>query len=223
MVRKGNVLIISGGTIDGDWLKEWLCHNEIGYCIAADKGLETAYRYNIPVDYILGDYDSIDRNVLDAYRDNTDMVTYNPEKDYTDTHLALKKGIEVIKTTGYIDDICLYVAGATGTRLDHTLNNIYVLSEALQAGVKAFMIDKYNKIYIEDKTFIINKKSQYGDFVSFIPMTEEVRLSISGMKYNLDNFLLNQGSSICQSNEITEKEAVISIVKGRLIVIESRD
>lgn len=54
-------------------------------------------------------------------------------------------------------------------------------------------------------------------------MTEEVKLSISGMKYNLDNYLLNQGSSICQSNEITENEAVISLDKGRLIVIESRD
>ena len=48
------------------------------------------------MDFLLGDYDSVDKDVLDRYKSNTEFEIYPKEKDYTDTHLAimtaLKKG-----------------------------------------------------------------------------------------------------------------------------------
>ena len=217
------VLIISGGSINVDWLMEWMKEHEVIYCIAADKGLETAHGMGIKVDYILGDYDSVDNDVLVEYRGNTEVVTYPPEKDYTDTHIAVKKGIEAIKSMNAIDDICLYVAGATGTRIDHTMTNIYVLNEALEAGITAYIIDEYNKVYIKDESFKIAKEKQYGKYVSFIPMTERVELSLDGMKYTLSQYILTQGKSICQSNEIVDDEAIITINGGKIVVVESHD
>lgn len=217
------VLIISGGRINTDWLQSWIEEHRIVYCIAADKGLETAYKMGIKVDYILGDYDSVDSYILDMYKNNTEVVTYPPEKDYTDTHIAVKKGIEVIKSMDSIDDICLYVTGATGTRIDHTMTNIYVLNEALESGIKAYVIDEYNKVYIKDKTFKIGKSTQYGKYVSFIPMTEQVELSLTGMKYTISQYVLTQGKSICQSNEIVGDEAIITINGGKIVVVESHD
>ncbi len=217
------VLIISGGRINAEWFKEWVGTHEIVYCIAADKGLETAYRMGIKVDYILGDYDSVDSHILDIYKNSTEVVTYPPEKDYTDTHIAVKKGIEVIKSMDSIDDICLYVTGTTGTRIDHTMTNIYVLNEALESGISACIVDEYNKVYIKDKTFKIDKSRQYGSYVSFIPMTERVELTLTGMKYTLSQYILTQGKSICQSNEIVDDEAIITINGGKIVVVESHD
>ena len=42
-------------------------------------------------------------------------------------------------------------------------------------------------------------------------------------QYSLDNYVLHQGLSICQSNEIKENEAVINIKKGLVIVFETKD
>jgi thiamine pyrophosphokinase len=216
-------LIISGGKIDSDWLKDWLNRNIVTYCIAADRGLETADSLGINVDLILGDYDSVDKNVLNKYKKTAEVLTYPPEKDYTDTHIAVKKAVEKIVADGLKDSAAIYIAGATGTRLDHTMTNIFVLDEALKAGVSAFIIDRHNKIYIKDSKFIIKKSEQFGEYVSFIPMTEKVKISLDGMKYNLTDFELTHGNSLCQSNEIVGDEAKIDIEYGKLIVIEALD
>ena len=42
-------------------------------------------------------------------------------------------------------------------------------------------------------------------------------------KYVLDDYILHQGLSICQSNEIKENVAVINIKKGLVIVFETKD
>lgn len=42
----------------------------------------------------LEDYDSVDKDVFEKYSKNTTTKTYPPEKNYTDTHLALIKAIE---------------------------------------------------------------------------------------------------------------------------------
>jgi thiamine pyrophosphokinase len=216
-------LILSGGKLYSDWLKQWLEENNAAYCIAADRGLETADSMGLDVDLILGDYDSVDKNVLDKYRKTAEVLTYPPEKDYTDTHLAVKKAVEKIVSEGLKDSTEIYIAGATGTRLDHTLTNIFVLDEALRAGVSAFIIDRYNKIYIKNSAFSIKKSEQFGNYVSFIPMSEKVKISLDGMKYPLSDFELTQGNSICQSNEIVCDEAKIDIEYGKVVVIESLD
>jgi thiamine pyrophosphokinase len=216
-------LILSGGKINSDWLKDWLKKNTVTYCIAADRGLETADALGINVDLILGDYDSVDKNVLDKYRKKAEVLTYPPEKDYTDTHIAVKKAVEKIVADGLNDSTSIYIAGATGTRLDHTMTNIFVLDEALKSGVSAYIIDEYNKIYIKNSTFTIKKSEQFGSFISFIPMTEKVKISLDGMKYPLSDFELTQGNSICQSNEIVADEARIDIEYGKVVVIEALD
>jgi thiamine pyrophosphokinase len=216
-------LILSGGKLYSDWLKQWLEENNAAYCIAADRGLETADSMGLDVDLILGDYDSVDKNVLDKYIKTAEVLTYPPEKDYTDTHLAVKKAVEKIVSEGLKDSTEIYIVGATGTRLDHTLTNIFVLDEALRAGVSAFIIDRYNKIYIKNSAFSIKKSEQFGNYVSFIPMSEKVKISLDGMKYPLSGFELTQGNSLCQSNEIIGDEAKIDIECGKVIVIESLD
>lgn len=221
------VLIISGGSIDEMWGRKWVADYEPDYCIAADSGLVMADKLGLTVDLLLGDYDSVDKKIFEKYNRNTKTITYPCEKDYTDTHLALKKAIEKIKksqdTSKDSTDDEIAIIGATGTRYDHAFTNIFVLDESLEAGIRCAIYDKNNKIYLADKSFEIRKDKQFGDYLSFAPMTPEAGLSLSGVKYPLDRYTLRQGESICQSNEITEMIAKVEIFTGKLVVFETRD
>ena len=186
-----------------------------------------ADKLGLKVDLLLGDYDSVDKKIFEKYNRNTKTITYPCEKDYTDTHLALKKAIEKIKklqdTSKDSTEDEIAIIGATGTRYDHAFTNIFVLDESLEAGIRCAIYDKNNKIYLADKSFEIRKDKQFGDYLSFAPMTPEAGLSLSGVKYPLDRYTLRQGESICQSNEITEIIAKVEIFTGKLVVFETRD
>lgn len=211
-----NILIVTGGEVDYVWAREWLSSRRYDFVIAADSGLEHAKTLGLKVDYILGDYDSVHPELLEVYKNDTEIVVYPKDKDFTDTHLAILSAIN--KGAENID-----VIGATGSRMDHMLTNVSVCRAALDAMVNCCLYDAHNKIYLLDKKMTIEKEAQYGSYVSVIPMTEKVLLSLSGFKYPLDNYELKQGLSICQSNEIKESEAVIDIKAGTGIVIEARD
>ena len=86
-----NILIITGGSLDTGWADNFLKEIDYDYVIVADSGLLYADKLGIAPDVILGDYDSVQEGLLDKYQ-NTDIKTYPREKDYTDTHIAVKIG-----------------------------------------------------------------------------------------------------------------------------------
>ena len=62
-----NTIIISGGNINEKFFKEVMKKNEFNNVIACDKGLEVLYKCNIKPNYIIGDFDSINKNILEKY------------------------------------------------------------------------------------------------------------------------------------------------------------
>ena len=109
-------LIVTGGSLDICWVKEFIKTINAEYIIAADSGLKYIDELGLVPDMILGDYDSVEDGLLDKYK-SIDIKTYPREKDYTDTHIAI---INALKA-GASD---IYILGATGTRMDHTFTNI---------------------------------------------------------------------------------------------------
>ena len=75
-------------------LKKYVKTDKYDIIIAVDKGLESLDKINIEPDYILGDFDSIDNQVLKKYQ-KTKIRKLNPEKDFTDTHSAINLAIEL--------------------------------------------------------------------------------------------------------------------------------
>lgn len=263
-MKNKNILIVTGGNVDTRWAKKWLLRQAednclFDYCIAADSGLESADSLGLKVDYLIGDYDSVNAELLARYRGAVDNAVFPREKDYTDTELAVKTAIKLIQEedaggrgiSGDKDDltgssvsvgsgisggnaagglqvgnVCVTILGATGTRLDHTLANTGLLSQFEEAGIKAFIIDKNNRVRMVsgESEVRINIRKQFGSYISCIPLTPKIcGLTMKGFKYGLDNYELVQGVSICVSNEITEEEGVIKISSGKMLVIESRD
>ena len=209
-----SAIIISGGSLNTAWLKEWLNTNKYNLIIAVDKGLEALDLLNIEADYIIGDFDSIDTNVLKKY--NKNVIKLNPEKDFTDTHEGLKLAISL--ECEKVD-----IVGAIGTRIDHVLANINILKEPLEKNIKTRIIDENNQIFLINRSVKIKKDDNYK-YLSIIPLTTTVEgITLKGFKYLLNNYILNLGQSIGVSNEQLKEEATIELKKGILIVIFSKD
>ena len=81
-------LIVTGGSLDISWAKDFVRTINAEYIIAADSGLKYIDELGLVPDMILGDYDSVEAGLLDKYK-STDIKTYPREKDYTDTHIAI--------------------------------------------------------------------------------------------------------------------------------------
>lgn len=212
------ILIITGGRIDEDFLSLLLRSSQFDRIIVADHGLTTADRLNIPLDFIVGDFDSVSEEVLLKYQKlSTPIETFPTEKDKTDTQIAVELALMHNPSE-------LVIVGATGSRLDHVLANIHLLMLPMQLDIKACILDTNNKIYLKKESFIITKTSQYGAFVSLLPFTEQVSgISLKGFKYPLNNVTLSAGSSLGISNEIQDEIARVELSKGILIVIEAKD
>ena len=145
------------------------------------------------------------------------MKEFPPEKDYTDTHLAIVTAIESGATK-------VTILGATGTRLDHVMANVNLLSICLNYGIEAKIVDAHNQIYVIDSDKHLKKDKIHGKYVSLIPYTDCVTgETLIGFKYPLCDMTMTKGNSLGISNELLEEEGVIKLDKGILIVIESRD
>lgn len=155
-------LMITGGNINKEFLEKHLEKNKYNKIIVADKGLEILNEINVKPDYIIGDFDSVKKEILEQYKDIP--ITYlKPEKDFTDTHMALKLAME--KGAKKIT-----IVGAIGTRFDHSMANIHILKEALDNNVEAEIINENNKIKLVNTETKIKKEDAYK-YISLIPLT----------------------------------------------------
>lgn len=212
-------LIVSGGDIDYDLLKFYCNSEEEQVIIAVDRGLRYLYDLNILPNHIVGDFDSADFDLIECYRNNTNIQIhkYFSEKDYTDTDIALNLAISLSVHS-------ITILGALGKRMDHALGNIHILAKALSYNIFCEIVDIHNRIYVIDKSIALEKEKVYGKYVSLIPLTSFVYgLTLNGFKYIVNDYKLSIGKSLGISNEIIENFASIELKKGILIVIESKD
>lgn len=183
----------------------------VDYVIAADGGYDTARKNGICVNLLVGDMDS----VKDETPMSDETLWLNADKDFTDTEAAIEQALKL----GYkkID-----VYGATGTRMDHTLANIFLLKKFVGRGADIRIIDEHNEISaIKNECVICGKK---GQTVSFLPADSVVSgITLSGFKYPLADKDIEIGTTLTVSNVVSEEEATVKIKKGTLIMIIAKD
>lgn len=214
-----NTLIISGGNINDDFALSFLKTKNWDKIIGVDKGMEFLYRTDIMPSDIVGDFDSVDKTLISHYenRENVKIHEFIPEKDFTDTQIALDLAIQYGSRK-------IYILGGTGTRLDHTMVNIQLLKIPKDMGIEACLVDEYNKISLIDSRISIRQKEQFGNYISLLPFSGQVTgVTLRGVKYPLTNHTIVVGESLGVSNEIIEEAAEITIEKGTLILFQSKD
>lgn len=203
-------IIIGGGTAPSKNLLESYLREDY-FIIAADGGANVLNEYGIIPKYLMGDFDSIDENTYAKLECNSEVTRFPREKDYTDSHIAYKKAIEL-----GADEIILL--GCTGKRIDHFMANLGILYDGLKNNIKVIMADDYNEMFLIDKG--IHLKGYAGQVFSVFSYGEDTKdLTLTGVKYPLTNYYLSTTDNLTVSNEIIEKEANISFSKGCLLVI----
>ena len=205
--------------MDDGFAMEWLKENTYDCMIAADSGMNFLHRNGLVPDIIAGDFDSVDQDSMQYFQglSGVQVIKLNPIKDDTDTEFVIREAIRRGATE-------ITLLGATGTRLDHVLANINLLGIGLEEQVSIELVDKHNRIRMIDSFVEIKKESQFGSFVSVLPVKGDAKgVTLEGFKYPLEDADVNCFSSLGISNEIVDDIAKIFIKDGALLVIESRD
>ncbi len=213
------ILIVSGGSISDDFAKEWIGQYQPDFTIVADSGMEFMRRAGLLPDMIIGDFDSVKADTLDFFKEQQGIAfkELNPVKDDTDTEFAIRQAIGLGAKE-------ITVLGATGSRLDHVLGNVALLGIGLQEQVSVQLVDANNRIRMINKSLCLTKEEQFGNFVSLLPYSGEVKhVTLKGFKYPLEDYTMGSFSSLGISNEIVEEKAEILFEEGILLVIEARD
>lgn len=204
-------LLLSGGSPPS----QELLNKEIKWAdkiVCADHGYDMIQSKEIQPDLLVGDFDSIKHQYIPS---GLKVETHIAEKDETDTELALEGllGFGVNK---------IHILGGLGSRIDHTLGNIFLLEKFLKEGCEIKVIDDHNRISIgvEGTHYFLKDNFQY---ISIIPISDNVIFTSQGLKYEVNHLEIRRGDPRGISNEISKLEAIIQIHKGIALIIESKD
>lgn len=180
------------------------------FVIACDAGYIHAQRADIVPDVIIGDFDSY----LGDLPGGVEIIRTKPEKDDTDTMMALKLAIR----RGYRR---IMLVGALGGRIDHMLANISLIAFAATKGADLQIVDGHHQIFAvrDGKRRVL--RSSWRNLSVFAFDTECTGVTLRGVKYPLEGAVLTNTFALGVSNEFTEDIAEISVESGILIVVLS--
>ena len=187
--------------------------SENAVCFCADGGANFAFKYGKMPEVIVGDLDSIEKGVLEYYKNkNVLMKKFPKDKDFTDFELILEEISKIEKNRNYLKKI--FVVGGLGKRIDMTLSNLFLMEKHKNL----VFLEENEEIFYAEKPFVLENKKGYG--FSIIPISEKVeKLTLKGFKFETDKIDVKRESSRLVSNVIYQNEANVEFAKGMLIII----
>ncbi len=183
--------------------------------VCADGGSRHAFALGLKPNLVIGDLDSILRADWAAVKADGIAVQQHPhDKNETDLELALRYAVEQESTE-------VLVIGALGKRLDQTLGNITLLSDARLAGLDVRLDDGFEQVFFCRSQSEV--KGRVGDIVSLIPWGGTVEgVTTGGLKWALHSETLHPEKTRGISNEMVQPLAEVRIVSGLLLIIHRR-
>lgn len=212
-------VVVGAGEIAPAFKREMIkCGSTV---IAVDGGLAACLETEILPDYIIGDFDSVgkrEENLIEQWKQNYPhkIIQLSPQKDDTDMLAALKWGMQL----GYRD---FEIWGGTGGRPEHTIANIQSLLYLKKRGCKGCMRAEHSIIRVLKNETMIFPKESCGYLSLFSLRAEAKGVSISHMKYPLNDYMMTNDFPIGVSNEFIGEEAQISVREGEILVIQTEN
>jgi len=205
--ESGKCLIISGGEFAP--IEE--SAGDFDLIIACDKGLENARMAGIRPALVIGDFDSYKNDVNDI-----PVIRLPVMKDDTDTVSAVKYAIG----EGFTD---ITVSCAFGGRFDHSIANLQTAAYIAERGCRAKICGKDTILRaVKDGGITIQKEDGYT--LSVFSLSDRCEnVSIYGTLYTVEKAVLTNSFPLGVSNSWTAESAHISVGRGTLIIILSRD
>lgn len=202
------VLILCNGRPPAENLfREW--YQNTDFFIAADGGGNIARSFNTEPDVIIGDLDSFEET-----GEESSEIIFDPDQETNDLekalHYAQKKSANQI-----------YILGATGNRVDHTLKNLSVIKQFDPHFEEIILKDNFGDTRLIPDTFETELK--IGTEISLFPLSGKVGgITTSGLKYPLCNEALENGVRDGSSNKVIENPVHISHKGGDLLLFVAR-
>jgi len=209
------VVIVSGGVVgDGEFLRRIIEEAGDPVIICADGALRHVRPLGIVPTYIIGDMDSVDEEELAYCTERGSQVrTFAADKDETDTELALSEAVALNPEE-------IWIVGALGGRIDHTLANIGLLVTCAKEGIRAWIIDETCAMTVVDTTY--ECKGRPGDTISLLPLSSQVAgITLRGFKFPLDGATMEVGKPLGISNRLMGEGGTIAVESGYLLVIHN--
>jgi thiamine pyrophosphokinase len=192
---------------------------ETDLVVCADGGLAHAMAVGIRPHVVLGDFDSLSRayqRFLQDQSNTIEVVKYPIEKDKTDGQLAVEYALEA-----GVREIWMF--GALGGRLDHSLGNLFLAYLCLGRGVPLCIIGRKQSVRMLQGPDAIEIYGRRGDYVSLIPLSPKAEgMTTSGLYYPLQQSSLGRGDTRGLSNEFTADVAKVAVKEGTLLLIQTR-
>lgn len=184
--------------------------NKKGYStlICADGGSNSALKYDIIPDVIIGDLDSILPETYDYYYDKCRIIKLRSQND-TDVEKSLKYAIK-----NKYDDAIL--VGVTGNRLDHTFCNLGIALKYFNQ-IKVRII--HGSSILEALTGKVKINTLPGEVISIYGFDEKTKILSKGLKYPLKNISLPFGKRDSTSNVAISNIVELYIKKGKIFLI----
>tara|TARA_B110000116_G_C16736702_1_gene536403 strand:+ start:671 stop:1300 length:630 start_codon:yes stop_codon:yes gene_type:complete len=172
--------------------------------ICLDGAVNNLVKYNLEPSIIIGDLDSIDFNLKKRYSEIIIEVHDQSKND-------LVKGLDWLDVRKYSE---VTILGATGTREDHSIANIFIILEKnYQMDIK--MITDYGIFQIIKERKSIN--SFRGQPVSLFTVKKDAKITTYNLKYQLNKsslITLFSGSL----NESISDSFNVEVDKGPLLL-----
>ncbi|MBE6547983.1 MAG: thiamine diphosphokinase [Ruminococcaceae bacterium] len=203
--------VYTGGEIFAEYIQEKPQDGDI--VIAADSGYNNAKNMGVKVNILIGDFDSL---AGELPKDVDEILQVPAKKDLTDTQLAVEKAVRMGATQ-------ITIVGSTSGRLDHALSMLAILEGLHERHIRGIILNGQNRVsYVKNTNHILLSGQGYKYF-SLIATDIAKGVSIEGAKYPLKNKTLDRKLQFAVSNEIEGNAALITVKKGGILVIESRD
>lgn len=183
------------------------------FVIAADSGLHNAAALGLDVDLVVGDFDSVEADVLrEAERLGAEVERHPEAKDRTDLALAL----DVACRHAPAD---VTVVGGAGGRLDHLLANVLLLAadEYRELRIRAVGSTATYHVVRDE----VRLTGQRGGHVTLLPVHGPAHgVATEGLLYPLHGETLTPGSTRGVSNELLGTEAHVRVAEGVLLAVQ---
>jgi thiamine pyrophosphokinase len=185
------------------------------YIICADGGTRHASALDLKPDLVIGDMDSTETVHLQKLQaDGVSIELYPRDKNETDLELAIQHAIKLNPKE-------VVIVAALGGRLDQTLANIALLSNAQRSTFNVKLDDGVEEIFFCTDQAEVQGRS--GDIVSLIPWGGTVQgIQTQGLRWPLHDETLYPEKTRGISNEMLGDTAGIKIRTGNLLVVHTR-
>lgn len=180
--------------------------------VAADRGAIHALEQGILPDRVIGDFDSLPREHIEAIeRAGVPVKRLPVDKNLTDGEACIEHAISVGADP-------IVVAGGLGGRFDHVLGNVLLLARIREAGRTGWATDGRQRVYFLEDDLTV--PGEPGDLLSLIPLTSVLTgVTLTGARWTLDGDTLYFGSTRGLSNEFVEPRITLTATSGRALVV----